>query len=165
MGERKVVRFEAPEGRRINVVGAWAPFDPCGAHLVFQTRRMDEGKYDAVAHLQFVTERVAELPPERSLDYRRSRPCVIVLDNYAVHHSKVVKAEIPSLKQAGVRFFFLPKYSPELNLIEPIWRQVKHQDIPDRSYLSTQALQAAVDSALEARSGRSQLTIQLGESA
>lgn len=165
MGHRKLVRFEAPEGRRVNVVGAWAPYDPGGAHLVFETRRADEGKYDADAHLRFVTQRVAGLPDERPADFQRSRPCVIVLDNYAVHHAKVVKEEIPALKKAGVGFFFLPPYSPELNMIEPIWRQIKHQDIPDRSFLSIDALQSAVDTALIARSGSTQSTIQLRQSA
>jgi hypothetical protein len=159
------VRHEAPEGRRVNVVGAWAPYDPGGAHLVFETRRADEGKYDAAAHVQFIIERVAGLPAERPDDYRRARPCVVVLDNYAVHHSKVVKAEVPMLKSAGVSFFFLPPYSPELNMIEPIWRQVKYQDIPDRSFLTIEQLQSAVVTALTARSGSSQSTIQLRQSA
>lgn len=159
------MRHEAPEGRRVNVVGAWAPYDPAGAHLVFETRRADEGKYDGAAHLQFVTHHVAGLPDARPPEYRRSRPCVIVVDNYAVHHSRVVKAEIPALKTAGVSFFFLPPYSPELNMIEPIWRQIKYQDIPDRSFLTIQELQSAVDAALTARSGSFQSTIPLHQSA
>lgn len=159
------MRHEAPEGRRVNVVGAWAPYDPAGAHLVFETRRADEGKYDGVAHLHFVTHIVAGLPDARPPDYQRSRPCVIVVDNYAVHHSRVVKAEIPALKTAGVRFFFLPPYSPELNMIEPIWRQIKYQDIPDRSFLTIEELQSAVTAALTSRSGSFQSTIQLQQSA
>lgn len=166
MGERKLVRFEAPEGRRVNVVGAWAPYDPHGRYLVFETRRSDEGKYDAAAHLQFVERRVAGLPEELPDGYRRERPCVIVLDNYSVHHSHLVKERIPALKAAGVRFFFLPPYSPELNMIESLWRQIKHQDIPDRSYTAIEALQAAVENALAARSNvPCQPTIQLPVSA
>jgi hypothetical protein len=109
---------------------------------------------------------VAGLPEELPHGYGRARPCVIVLDNYSVHHSHVVKDRTPALRDAGVRFFFIPPYSPELNLIEPIWRQVKHQDIPERSYLSIEALQAAVEGALTARAHAvSQSTIQLRESA
>jgi hypothetical protein len=152
VGARQLIRHEAPAGRRVNVVGAWAPFDPSGPRLVFATRRSDEGKYDAAAHLEFVEHQVAGLPAELAGGYRCSRPCVIVLDNYAVHHAQLVKERIPALKQAGVSFFFIPPYSPELNLIEPIWRQVKHQDIPCRSFLSIDELQAAVVVALDRRS-------------
>jgi hypothetical protein len=139
-------------------VGAWAPFDPAGPRLVFETRRSDEGKYDAEAHLRFVEQRVAGLPEVLPEGYWRPRPCVVVLDNYAVHHAHLVKDRIPALKQAGVSFFFIPPYSPELNLIEPIWRQVKHQDIPRRSYLALDELQPAVVTALDRRSGSCQST-------
>ncbi len=30
----------------------------------------------------------------------------------------------------GIDLYFLPPYSPELNLIESVFRQVKHQEIP-----------------------------------
>jgi hypothetical protein len=165
VGDRPLVRHEAPAGRRVNVVGAWAPFDPAGPRLVFATRRSDEGKYDAAAHLRFVEQQVAELPEVRADGDRRSRPCVIVLDNYAVHHAQLVKERIPALKQAGVSFFFIPPYSPELNLIEPIWRQIKHQDLPHRSFLTIEALQEAVVAALDRRSRSYQATNHLALSA
>ena len=165
MGERKLIRHESPAGRRVNVAGAWAPFDPSGPRLVFETRRSDEGKYDAEAHLQFVEHKVAGLPEARPSDYCRSRPCVIVLDNYAVHHAQLVKDRVDLLKAAGVSFFFIPPYSPELNMIEPIWRQVKHQDIPHRSYLTIDELQTAVVTALDRRSHSCQPTNYLDLSA
>jgi putative transposase len=40
---------------------------------------------------------------------------------------------------------YLPAYSPELNRIEPVFRQVKYQEIPVRSYLSKVALREAVE--------------------
>lgn len=58
---------------------------------------------------------------------------------------------MPVLQAAGVRFFFLPPYSPEMNAIEPHWRQIKYQDLPERSYKTAQALKAAVDEALTNR--------------
>lgn len=153
IGERTIVPYEAPEGRRVNVVGALFPLDPAGPSLVFESRRKGEGKYDADAHLRFV-HRVAGLPPVLPEGYRRQRPCVIVLDNYSVHHSQLVKDKMPALEAAGVIFFFLPPYSPELNAIEPLWRQVKYQDLPERSYKTAQALKAAVDQALTKRAAR-----------
>lgn len=153
IGERKIVPYEAPEGRRVNVVGALFPFGPAGPSLVFESRCKDEGKYDADAHLRFV-HKVAGLPAVLPGGWRRERPCVIALDNYSVHHSQLVKDKMPALEAVGVSFFFLPPYSPEMNAIEPHWRQTKYQDLPERSYKTAQSLKAAVDEALTKRAQR-----------
>jgi transposase len=142
------VPYEAPQGRRVNVVGALAPYDPAGPRLVYETRRKAEGRYDAAAHLAFVRRLAGTLAA------RRARPCVVVLDNYSVHHSQAVKDDLPDLTAAGIHFCFLPPYSPELNPIEPVWRQVKYQDLPERSHPTDTALQAAVASALTTRAHR-----------
>jgi DDE superfamily endonuclease len=152
-GRRVAVPYEAPQGRRVNVVGALAPYDPAGPVLRFATRRKADGPYDAAAHLAFV-RRIAGLPPEPTEAVRCARPCVVVLDNYAVHHSQAIKAAIPTLAEAGLSFCFLPPYSPELNPIELVWRQVKYQDIPERSHPTDTALQIAVEAALTERARR-----------
>jgi putative transposase len=146
LGRRLVVPYEAPQGRRVNAVGAIAPYDPGGPRLVYETRRKAEGRYDAAAHLAFV-RRVADAAAG-------ARPCVVVLDNYSVHHSQAVKDALPALTAADVHFCFLTPYSPELNPIEPVWRQIKYQDIPERSHPTDTALQAAVESALSTRARR-----------
>jgi transposase len=87
-------------------------------------------------------------------DDRRARPCVIVLDNYSVHRSRPVKEAIPGLAERGVHFCFLPAYSPDLNPIEALWKQVKYQDLPQRSYPTDVALQEAVEAALADRARR-----------
>jgi putative transposase len=149
-GARLVVPYEAPQGRRVNAVGALAPHGPAGPRLVHETRRKADGRYDAAAHLAFV-RRVAGAPADGA---RRARPCVVVLDNYSVHHSQAVKDELPNLTAADIHFCYLPPYSPELNPIEPLWRQVKHQDMPERSHPTDTALQAAVETALADRARR-----------
>ena len=150
VGCRKLINYEAPERRRVNVAGALAPYAANGPDLVFESRRRDQGKYDAAAHLRFLA-RLGGLPDTLPPDWRRERPCVVVVDNYSVHHSQIVKAQLPVLEAAGVRCFFLPPYSPELNEIEPLSWQVKYQDLPDRSYLTAVALQEAVEAALTKR--------------
>lgn len=147
-GVRALVRDEPPQGRRLNVLGALAPFgaDPW---LVWDSTA---GKLDAAMLLDFLWHEVAglatavgEVPP----GYRRVRPLVVVLDNYSVHRSKAVRATEPALARVGVRLFFLPPYSSELNRIEPLWRRVKYHDLPVRSYPTLEALQIAVESALK----------------
>jgi hypothetical protein len=164
-GTRPIVPYEAPRGRRVNVIGALAPDGPA-PRLVFRSRL---GKLDGAAFLEFVWRDVAGLPaPPEALppDHRRARPCVIVLDNYSVHRSQLIKAAVPALAAAGVTFFYLPPYSPELNAIEPLWRHVKYEDLPVRSYPTGDGLKAAVDEALTKRAADlAQTTITLCEAA
>jgi DDE superfamily endonuclease len=136
------------------VVGALAPFADGGARLVWESRQARQSRYDGAAHVRFVREVVAGLPAVVPDGLCRSRRCVVVVDNYSVHHAKVVQAEVPALAAAGVEFFYLPPYSPELDLIEPVWRQVKYQELPERSHATAAGLQTAVDAALAAHANR-----------
>jgi transposase len=87
-------------------------------------------------------------PDQLPADYRRVRPCIIVLDNASAHTSRAVKAVLPALEAAGVTLYYLPPYSPELNRIEELWRQIKYQALPVRSYHTLEDLRAAVEQAL-----------------
>jgi hypothetical protein len=152
-GTRVVVPYEAPQGRRVNVIGALAAAGP-RPRLVWASRRSGRGRLDSAAFLDFVARDVAGLPaPWEALPpgYVRARPCTIVLDNYSVHRSQAVKAAEPALARAGVTFYFLPAYSPELSDIEPLWRHVKYGDLATRSFAAAEALHAAVDEVLARR--------------
>lgn len=142
-GTRALVWDEPPQGRRLNVVGALA-VGGAAPGLVWTS---PTGKLDSTVFLDFVWRDVAALPepPARlPCDYQRTRPCVIVLDNYSVHRSGVVKAALADLERVGVGFYYLPPYSPELNRIEGLWRHIKHEELPVRSYRTLDALRATV---------------------
>jgi transposase len=143
LGQRLVVPYQAPQRRRVNAVGAVAPYDPAGPQLVYETRRSTASRYDATAHLAFVEQVATAADAER--------PCMVVLDNYAVHHAREVKAATDALAERGITFWYLPHYSPELNPIEAGWKQVTYYEMPVRSYATEAALQQAVDAALERR--------------
>lgn len=145
-----MVAHEAPQGRRVNVTGAYAPYDPDGPKLLFECRTRADGRFDAKAHLGFVA-RVAGLKAVVKTGRPLPRPCVIVLDNYSVHHSQPVKDVEDTLRVAGVTFFYLPPYSPEMNRIESVWKQVKHIDMDQRSYHTETELKEAVQYALANR--------------
>ena len=152
-GTRVVVPYEAPQGRRVNVIGALAATGP-RPRLVWTSRRSGQGRLDSAAFLDFVARDVAALPAAWDAlppGYVRDLPCTIVLDNYSVHRSQAVKAAAPVLARAGVTFYFLPPYSPELSEIEPLWRHVKYGDLATRSFADGDALHAAVDEGLARR--------------
>ena len=52
---------------------------------------------------------------------------VVILDNSPIHKSKKFMAKIEQWKEKDVLIYFLPPYSPELNLIEILWRRIKYQ--------------------------------------
>lgn len=51
-----------------------------------------------------------------------SRVMIVVLDNFASHRSRAVRAEAERLR---IRLVYLPPYSPDLNPIEQIWRVIR----------------------------------------
>ncbi len=164
-GVRALVPYEAPQGRRVNVLGALAPRGPA-PRLVTTSRT---GTIDSMVLLEFLWRDVAQPPAppaDLPLGYRRDRPCVVVLDNYSVQRSRPVKEAAPALAAAGVFLFYLPPYRPELNAIEPLWRHVKYEDLPVRSYPTAMALQTAVDEALDQHAAHLQRsTTNLSEAA
>jgi len=172
VGERLTVPYEAPQGRRVNVMGLYITHGPQAGEFPFislaqlpqsrskQPRQSlaeraaaqgvaaeEVGRIDAEVFLGFVWT-AAGRPPDAPADWRRDVPLVIVLDNYSVHTSTPVKEERPRLAAANIRLFYLPPYTPELSRIEPVWRDVKYHGMSERSFSSVGALKGSVDTAL-----------------
>jgi transposase len=76
------------------------------------------------------------------------RPTVVVLDNAPLHTSAAFRAKQVEWEQKGLYLFFLPKYSPHLNRIERLWKQIKHGWLKAQDYLSLQHLQQALSNIL-----------------
>ena len=72
-----------------------------------------------------------------------------MLDNAGLHTSHVVRRARRGLAAMGICLYFLPPYAPELNEIEPVFRQVKYQEIPQRSHTTRAGLRAAVDTGFD----------------
>jgi transposase len=68
------------------------------------------------------------------------RATVVVIDNASVHTSAAFESYIPLWEAKGLFLYFLPPYCPELNLIEIIWRMIKHHWLPLNAYESFQSL-------------------------
>ena len=63
-------------------------------------------------------------------------PTVVVMDNASIHTSEAFQEEIPKWEKKGLEIFYLPEYSPELNLIEILWRFMKYEWIEFWAYTS-----------------------------
>lgn len=65
---------------------------------------------------------------------------VVILDNAPIHKSKKFKAKIKEWEENDLLIYFLPPYSPELNLIEILWRRIKYQWLSFEAYQCFQNL-------------------------
>jgi hypothetical protein len=170
-GERLLIPYEAPQGRRVNVIGAYISHGVQAGQLQFaisvtlpksQAKKPRPVAEQAAAHglqaeevgpidsqrfLQFVWQ-LAGRPAVYPADWQRQRPLAIWLDNYSVHKSDPVKAEQPALERAGITLHYLPSYSPELSQIEPIWHDVKQHRLRVRSHTQVSELKRAVEEGL-----------------
>jgi transposase len=70
---------------------------------------------------------------------------VIILDNATIHHSDAFKDKIDEWEQMDLYIFFLPTYSPHLNLIETLWRKIKYEWLKPQDYLDFDTLTNAIE--------------------
>ena len=64
----------------------------------------------------------------------------IVLDNASIHRAKIIKERVPFWEKRGLFLFFLPPYSPHLNIAEVIWRKLKGEWIKPEDYIEKEQL-------------------------
>jgi transposase len=74
-----------------------------------------------------------------------SGPIRLVLDNARYQHCDKVKSRATELK---IELVFLPSYSPNLNLIERLWRFVKKKALYARHYNHFDGFKGAIDGCL-----------------
>jgi len=70
---------------------------------------------------------------------------VIVLDNAPFHHADFMANKIEEWKEKDLYIWFLPKYSPHLNIIETLWRKVKYEWLKPHHYANWETLNEALD--------------------
>ncbi len=73
-------------------------------------------------------------------------PVTLVLDNAAYQRCKLVQG---LAKELNIELLFLPSYSPNLNLIERLWKFVKKQALHSRHHTNYADFQAAIDNCLD----------------
>ena len=72
-------------------------------------------------------------------------PITLVLDNARYQRNKIVEG---LAKELGIEWLFLPSYSPNLNLIERLWRFTKRQAAYGRYHPTFTEFRAAVEDVL-----------------
>jgi hypothetical protein len=78
------------------------------------------------------------------------RPTVVVLDNAPLHHGKAMGQRLDAWQARGLFVFYLPTYSPHLNLAETLWRKLKYEWLCPEDYADAPMLHYQVWQALKA---------------
>jgi transposase len=123
--------IKAPAGRqRFNVLGA----------LNAVTHEMI-----TVTNLTYInSESVCQLLGKLT-ERRLSMPITLVLDNARYQRCALVQATAAAL---GIELLYLPAYSPNLNLIERLWKFVKKQCLYSQYYADFTAFTQAIEACL-----------------
>lgn len=122
------VFIKAPAGRqRLNVIGA---VDAITKQLHFLSNTTRVNTDTMLAFLIHLREH-----------YLTTLPLYLVLDNARYQHNRAVKA---LAEQLSITLLFLPPYSPNLNLIERLWRFVKQKCLTAIYYENFALFQQAI---------------------
>ena len=122
----------AASGRqRFNVLGAWNAV----------TRQLVAVTNTTVVN----TETMGELL-QNIAALKLTGPITLVLDNARYQRNAVVQA---LAEQLGITLLYLPSYSPNLNIIERLWKFIKRRALYGRYHPTFAEFQAAIEEVLD----------------
>ena len=118
----------AAAGRqRFNVLGAWNAI----------TRELVAVTNTTVVNTETMCELLRKIAAQNLVG-----PITLVLDNARYQRNAAVQA---LAEQLGITLLFLPSYSPNLNLIERLWKFIKRRAIYGRYHPTFADFQAAIE--------------------
>ncbi len=82
------------------------------------------------------------------LSFSIEKITVVVLDNARIHTGKKMRERIGYWQRRGLFIFYLPTYSPHLNIAETVWRKLKYEWLTPTDYQDEQRLRYSVKQVL-----------------
>jgi len=147
------LRVPAPgQARKVAILGS---LDHRTRRLIVHTSPTKRSN-DFIAHLEQIDHLYGPQPS------RQTKPVVLVEDNGPIHTSKRSLAAL-SARAHWLTVEWLPKYAPELNDIEPVWRDLKAHHLAHQTFTDADALDRAIHHAVS-NLNRERMTIPLAKS-
>ena len=115
--------------RRYNVLGAWNGITRELIRVTNDTRVSSDTMIELLGRIAVQTK----------------GPTTLVLDNARYQRCAAVETEA---KRAGIELLFLPSYSPNLNLIERLWKFTKKKALRGKHYADFATFSGAIDDCL-----------------
>jgi hypothetical protein len=125
-----------------NIPYAWSPINQTMVIKSFHAKKVNVlGFINKQGHLKSYmcetsvkSDKVVEVFDDFSKQL--TKPTVVVLDNASFHKSKIFKANIAKWANRGLTLLYLPPYSPQLNIIEMLWKFIKYHWMEMSAYQS-----------------------------
>ena len=134
------LRVPAPgQARKVALLGS---LDHVTRQLIVHTSATKRSR-DFVAHLEQLDRLYGSKPGQTA------KPVVLVLDNGPIHTSKLSRAALAA-RAHWLTVEWLPKYAPDLNEIERVWRDLKAHHLAHQTFLDAKALNNAIHRAVDA---------------
>ena len=128
----KRIFVRAASGRqRFNVLGAWNAV----------TRELIAVTNTTVVNAATMCELLRKIAAQGL-----SGPITLVLDNARYQRNAVVQ---DLAKELGITLLFLPSYSPNLNLIERLWKFIKRRSLYGRYHPTFAGFRAAIEETID----------------
>ena len=106
-------------------------------------------RYDGFTTTESITaDKIVGFLDAFSLGVRRDT--FVVLDNATVHRNHKIRELRATWEKRGLFLFYLPPYSPHLNIAETLWRILKGKWIRPSDYVSKDTLFYTTNRALAA---------------
>jgi len=123
-----IIQVPCREGGRINVMGMYS--------------LMKGALHAEIASENIASANVVDFLEEFSKT--TTKFTVVVLDNATIHTARVVLAKLEEWEARNLYLYYLPAYSPELNLIEIVWRKIKYEWLPLSAFESFASLKSSL---------------------
>ena len=134
------------KNRKLAVFGAWC----YGSGLFVHHQQPRCTAWGARALLQKLLRRARQT----------GRRIILVLDQGKPHHAKAFHRDLQMAKE-HMEVFWLPHYSPELNLIEILWKHLKRTRIANVLFRGFRCFQEHLDKALRDFAHHPDLTLSI----
>jgi transposase len=136
------LRVPAPgQTKKVAILGS---FDHTTRQLIVHTSKTKRSS-DFVAHLEQLDRLYG---PKLG---QPTTPVVLVEDNGPIHTGKLSQAALAA-RAHWLTVEWLPKYAPELNDIETIWRDLKAHHLAHQTFANADTLDQAIHKAVQALS-------------
>jgi transposase len=134
--------LRVPAPGQANKVAMLGSFDHLTRRLIVHTSPSKRSS-DFVTHLEQLDRLYGPRPGQPA------KPVVLVEDNGPIHTSKLALAALAA-RAHWLTVEWLPKYAPELNDIEGVWRDLKAHHLAHQTFADAEALDRAIHQAVDA---------------
>ncbi len=131
------ITLKSQASKRLNILGIFSPQNELIYEVFTGTTKSD---------------RVIEFLDQFSQDLKKIT--VVVLDQASIHTSDAMIEKLEEWQRKKLELFWLPTYSPQLNLIEILWKFMKYEWIEVGAYKDWGSLRGYVEKVLSQVGGK-----------